>query len=145
VVTSSTEANKAIVRRYYHELWNSWNLDVAGDLIAENMSFRGSLGVAVQGRARFLDYVRFVRKAFPDFHNTIDELIAEGDVVVARLTYRGTHQGELFGIKPTGKRVSYCGAAIFRISDGRIEDGWVLGDVRGLMQQLEADTSSHAP
>jgi steroid delta-isomerase-like uncharacterized protein len=132
----SVEENKALVRRYYEELWNRWNLTLAEALLGEGLTFRGSLGVAVQGRDGFRDYMRTVQRVFPDFHNHIDELVAEGERVVARLTYTGTHQGELFGVAPTGKRVSYAGVAIFRIGAGRIAEGWVLGDVHGLMRQL---------
>jgi predicted ester cyclase len=90
----------------------------------------------VHGLEDFKGYVRSVRAAFPDFHNTIQDLIAEGDRVVARLTYRGTHGGELFGIAPTGRHVVYTGIAIFRLTGGKIVDGWVLGDALGLMQQM---------
>jgi steroid delta-isomerase-like uncharacterized protein len=128
--------NKALVRRYYEELWNRWDFALADDMIGESVVFRGSLGVCVQGREGFRDYMRTVRRAFPDFHNRVVELIAEGDRVVARLTYAGTHQGELFGIGATGRRVSYVGVAIFRIADGCIVEGWVLGDVHGLVHQL---------
>lgn len=132
----SAEANKAIVRRYYEELWNQWNLRVADELIDAGISFSGSLGVTVKGLEGFKQYVTLVRRAFPDFHNTIEDLIAERDRVVARLTYHGTHRGELFGIPPTGKQVTYAGIAIFRIAEGKIVDGWVLGDMYGLMKQL---------
>lgn len=134
----SVEDNKNLVRRYYDELWNKWNLDAAEELIPPDISFRGSLAVTVHGLRGFKDYVEHVRATFPDFHNTIDGLIAEGDEVVARLTYRGTHRGELFGIAPTGKRVTYSGVAIFLIADGKIKDGWVLGDTMGLKSQLTA-------
>jgi predicted ester cyclase len=82
--------------------------------------------------------MRSVRRAFPDFHNNVEELIAEGDQVAARLTYTGTHQGELFGVAATARRVSYAGVALFRIAQGRVVEGWVLGDVHGLIQQLES-------
>jgi steroid delta-isomerase-like uncharacterized protein len=127
------EHNKALVRRYYEELWNRWDFALADDMIGEGVVFRGSLGVSVQGREGFRDYKRTVRRAFPDFHNRVEELIAEGDRIVARLTYAGTHQGELFGIGATGRRVSYAGVAIFRIADGCIVEGWVLGDAHGLV------------
>jgi predicted ester cyclase len=130
VAITSIEKNKSIIRRYYDELWNSWNLELADELISAEVSFRGSLGIVVQGRASFCDYVRF-------FHNAIEELVAEGDKVVGRLSYTGTHLGELFGIPATGRQVTYPGVAIFRITDGRIVEGWVLGDTRGMMQQLE--------
>jgi steroid delta-isomerase-like uncharacterized protein len=137
----SLEENKSLVRRYYEELWNRWGWPLADELIAEGLTFRGSLGVAAQGRDGLRDYMRAVRRAFPDFHNRVEDLVAEGDKVVARLTYTGTHHGELFGIGPTGKRVTYAGVAIFRIEAGRITEGWVLGDVHGLMQQLRGDVA----
>ena len=132
----SVEENKSLVRRYYEELWNRWDLSLADELLGEGLTFRGSLGVAVRGRDGFRDYVRAVRRAFPDFHNRIEELVAEGDKVVARLTYTGTHHGELFGIGPTGKRVTYAGVALLRIEADRIAEGWVLGDIHGLIRQL---------
>jgi len=136
MASASNEANKALVRRYYHEMWNQWDFVLVDELIVERITFRGSLGMNVCGRAGFKGYMQTVQRAFPDFHNRIEELIAEGDRVVARLTYTGTHHGELFGIEPTGRRVTYAGVAIFRISDGAVVEGWVLGDTGGLMRQL---------
>jgi steroid delta-isomerase-like uncharacterized protein len=130
------EARKALVRRYYDEMWNRWDFAVANELISESISFRGSLGVSVRGRDEFKEYMRTVQQAFPNFHNQIEELIAEEEKVVARLTYAGTHQGALFGIEPTGKTVSYAGIAIFRISTHCILEGWVLGDRQSLREQL---------
>jgi len=77
-----------------------------------------------------------VQHAFPDFQNRINQMVAEDDCVVARLTYTGTHRGEIFGIPATGKRISYAGAAFYRIANDRIAEGWVLGDVAGLLRQL---------
>jgi steroid delta-isomerase-like uncharacterized protein len=134
----STEAGKALVRRYYDELWNRWGLALVDELLAPDVRFRGSLGVEVQGREGFRRYVALVRDAFPDFHNTVEDLVAESDRVVARLTYRGTHQGPLFGVAPTGRRISYAGVALFRIAGPRITEGWVLGDALGLLRQLGA-------
>ena len=130
------ESYKDLVRRYYELLWNRWNFALADELIAEAVVFRGSLGVSVQGREDFKEYMRAIRRAFPDFHNRIEELIAENDRVAARLTYTGTHQGNVLGIAPTGRRVNYAGVALFRVVDNRIAEGWVLGDVHGLVQQL---------
>ena len=130
------ESYKDLVRRYYEALWNCWDFALADELIAESIVFRGSLGISVQGREGFKEYMRGVRRAFPDFHNRIEELIAENERVAARLTYTGTHQGELFDIAATGRRVSYAGVAIFRIAEGCIVEGWVLGDIHGLVRQL---------
>lgn len=132
----SRKENKTLIRRYYDDLWNKWDLGVANEIIAPDISFRGSLAVTANGLEGFREYVGVVRAAFPDFHNSIDELIAEGNTVVARLTYTGTHRGKLFGIAPTGNRVTYMGIAVFKIADGKIRDAWVLGDTQSLFRQL---------
>jgi steroid delta-isomerase-like uncharacterized protein len=129
-------ANKALIRRYYDDLWNQWNLDLVEEILAHDVAFRGSLGIAVHGRDGFRRYVALVRSAFPDFHNLVEDLVAEADRVVARMTYRGTHRGPLFGIAPTGRAVSYMGIALFRIAGSRIVEGWVIGDTPGLLRQL---------
>ncbi len=137
---SSEERNKMRIRRYYDEMWNAWKFDAANDLLSPDITFRGSLGTETRGLAAFCDYMRQVRCAFPDFHNTIEEIIAEGDRVVARLKYTGTHEGELFGIAPTHRKIAYAAAAFFRISAGRIAEGWVLGDIFALLKSLGART-----
>ena len=91
-------------------------------------------------RDGFKQYVNLVCSAFPDFHNSVDDLVSENDKVVARLTYTGTHKGELFGIAPTNTRVTYAGVAIFNIKNGEIVDGWVMGDTLSLLRQLGART-----
>ena len=88
-----TTDNKALVRRYYDDLWNKWDLAIVDKIISDDFTFRGSLAVTVEGREGFKGYVNLVRAAFPDFHNTVEELIAEADKVVARLTYRAHTAG----------------------------------------------------
>lgn len=132
------EENKNIVLRYYEDLWNAWHVDLIDELIAPDIVFRGSLGLVARGRDAFRAYVATVRAAFPDFHNTVEELIAEGAKVAARLTYQGTHAGSVFEIAPTHRRVTYSGIALFRISSGQIADGYVQGDTLGLLRQLGA-------
>ncbi len=131
------EENKALIRRYYEELWNGWQFDLAESIVAGDVRFRGSLGRAVLGRAGLLDYMKYVQAAFPDFHNTVEDLIAEDERVAARLLYTGTHRGEIFGIAATGRRIRYAGVGIFQISDGVIADAWILGDLAGLLLQLK--------
>lgn len=133
------EANKALVRRYYEEFWNSWRFEIAEELIERDVSFRGSLGRMVAGRDGLIGYMKHVRTAFPDFFNSVEELIAENNRVVARLIYTGTHQGEIFGIPATGHRIHYAGVGVFQVSGGRIAEGWVLGDLAGLLLQLRPD------
>lgn len=129
-------ANEAVIRRFYEELWNEWRLDLAAEIVASDVRFRGSLGSSLVGREDFVAYVERVRNAFPDWHNRIDEIIASDDRVVTRMIWSGTHRGRLGEIEPTGARVEYMGAAFFRLADGVIEDAWVVGDTQELWRAL---------
>jgi steroid delta-isomerase-like uncharacterized protein len=137
-LNDSLEQNKQLVRRFFDEMWNPWNFAKADELLDENIVFRGTLGGELKGRDAFRAYMRNVQSAFPDFHNAIVQLTAEDDRVVARTMYHGTHRGELFGVAPTGKEISYAGAAFFRMANGKIIHGWVLGDLLPLLRQLGA-------
>jgi predicted ester cyclase len=79
-----------------------------------------------------------LRRAFPDAHATIEDLSAEGDTVVARLTYTGTHQGALFGLAPTGTSVTTTGMHLFRFAHGQLVEAWANRDDLGVLQQLGA-------
>lgn len=125
-----------VVRKYYNDMWNKWDFSLADKLLDKQISFRGSLGSTVVGVPEFKNYMTTVRSAFPDFRNQIEELVGQGDVVAVRLKYTGTHLGPLFGIACTGKRISYRGVAFFGFRVNKIAQGWVLGDVLGLLQQL---------
>jgi steroid delta-isomerase-like uncharacterized protein len=131
-----SERNAAMVRRFYDELWNRWELWLADEIVASEVRFRGSLGTTLAGREQFKGYVEQVRAAFPDWHNKVDELIDAGNRVVARITCSGTHQGDLLGVPPTGRRVSYPAVAIFRLAGGVIEEAWVVGDTQELWRAL---------
>jgi steroid delta-isomerase-like uncharacterized protein len=132
------EQNRRLIHRFYDEMWNPGNFAKVDELIAEGIVFRGSLGNEMRGREGFRGYMRKVQSAFPDFHNAVEEIVAEGDRVVTRMTYSGTHRGELFGVAPTGKKIAYAGAAFFRIEDGKVAEGWVLGDLLSVLRQLGA-------
>ena len=131
-----SQANRAVIRRFYDELWNRWDLSVADEIVAPDVRFRGSLGTTSAGIDAFKSYVEQVRAAFPDWHNRIDELVTEDDKVVARITCSGTHRGNFAGVPPTESHVSYVGAAIFRLRDGKIQEGWVVGDTQELWRGL---------
>ena len=134
----SIEANKALVRRFYETLWNRWDYAAIGGILTPDVVFRGSLGVQKSGHAGFVEYAEYVRAAFPDFHNRIEELIAEDEKIAACLTYTGTHEGEIFSVPPTGRRIEYTGVAIFLVRGGLISHGFVLGDRFQLALQLGA-------
>ena len=128
--------NVGLIERFYHELWNRFDKSVFPELLAEDLQFRGSLGQEKRGHVEFGEYMDFVQRAFPDFHNEIEEVVSEGDRSFVRLSYTGTHRGEIFGVPPTERRIQYAGAALFRFRGTRIASVWVLGDIHDLLQQL---------
>jgi predicted ester cyclase len=123
----SAEENKAVVRREQEELWNhTGDLDAAQELFAPDYA-----EAAKQEAADF-------RRGFPDVISTIEDLIAEGDKVVARWRSRATHQGEYMGIPPTGKEVEFTGISVYRIEAGKIAESWNSEDQFGLLRQIGA-------
>jgi steroid delta-isomerase-like uncharacterized protein len=134
----SVEDNKALSRRSFEEVWNQGNLAAIDNLYDANQVSHG-LGVEVPaGTAGLKQFVAMYRIAYPDTHFTIEDQIAEGDQVATRWTATGTHRGELFGIAPTGKRVTVTGMALSRIANGKIVETWNNFDALGQLQQLGA-------
>ena len=131
----STEENKALVRRLIEEAWNKGNLAVIDELLSPDYV----LHIAAPGtpdREGYKQAVNMYRTAFPDFHFTIEDMVAEGEKVAIRATMRGTQQGELMGFAPTGKELTQTAIAIRRFEGGKIVEEWVETNMLGLMQQM---------
>jgi steroid delta-isomerase-like uncharacterized protein len=131
----STEENKAVVRRYIEE-WNKQNPAGVEELVALEWVAHGTPPGISPDLAGLRQAFPAFFTAFPDLHFVVEDLIAEGDKVVARVTMRGTHHGDFMGIPPTGKQVSWTGIDIERIEAGKFVEGWANTDDLGLMQQL---------
>jgi steroid delta-isomerase-like uncharacterized protein len=130
----STEDNKAHVRRGF-EAVNQKNLAVFDELLTPDVVFHNA-STTMEGLEAYKQFLSMYMTAFPDLHFTIEDMIAEGDTVVARFTTRGTHQGNLMGIPPTGKQMSGTGMFIDRIVNGKAVEQWFNTDDLGLLQQL---------
>lgn len=135
-----SEENKDLARRFMEEAYNKGNVDfidevVASDYVAHDPNSPEGTGGGADGAKQF---VETYRSAFPDLRMTIEDLIAEGDKVVVRWTARGTHQGELMGIPPSGNRVEVTGISVDRIEGGKFVEGWSSYDALGMMQQIGA-------
>jgi deazaflavin-dependent oxidoreductase (nitroreductase family) len=132
----STEDNKALVRRFYEE--GVHNPALFDELLAPTyvLHLPGSLPISGIELAKQL-MVAYT-SAFPDLQLTTEDLVAEGDKVAIRNTWRGTHHGVFQGIAPTGKFVTFTGTDVFRLVGGRIAEQWADLDALGLMQQLGA-------
>jgi steroid delta-isomerase-like uncharacterized protein len=133
--------NRDLIRRFYEDLWNPFDKRKIPELLTDDVKFRGSLGEEKFGHSGVAEYMDRIQATFPDFRNHVEEIISEDDRAFARLTYRGTHHGIVFGIPPTGRRVEYAGTAVFRFRNEKIAEVWVLGDVHWLLKQLQESAS----
>ncbi len=130
--------NKAIVLRSESELWSKGNLAVADELYAPDFVCHFVVGSEWKGIEGVKNQVASHRTSFPDWQETVDDVIAESDRVVIRFTSTGTQRGEFQGIAPTGRKVRIQEVAIFRLSHGKIVEQWGMPDVHGLLAQLTA-------
>src|SRR5579884_1072325 len=132
----ATEENKALVLHHYEEL-NKGNVDIVDELYAADfVGYITGLPEPVRGRQAQKSLIAAFFTAFPDLHETPEECIAEGDKVVIRESYGGTHQGDFMGIAPTGKQVTFTSVDIYRLAGGKIVEVWSQIDLLGMMQQL---------
>jgi serine phosphatase RsbU (regulator of sigma subunit) len=130
------EENKAIFRRYAEEVWNQTNLEVVDEIFDRYISHQPDGSVLERGPEDVKRFISEFRSAFPDFHSTIDDQIAEGDKVMTRWKIRGTHQGDFRGAAPTGREVEINGIGIFRFSsEGKVVESWDSYDQLNLMRQ----------
>ena len=132
----STEENKAKVRRLIEEFINKGNLAVADEIFVTNFVDHSPAAGTTPDRQGIKQYITMLHSAFPDFHCAVEDLIAEGNRVVVRLTCRGTHRGELMGISPTDRQVNVTGISILHFAGGKIEERWNNTGNLGIMQQL---------
>lgn len=131
----SIEENKDIVRRY-QEAYNTNQLDALDEVVAVNVITPKIMPGVPSGLEGAKAVHRTSLIGMPDFHTEIDDLIAEGDKVVARVTMTGTHTGNFWGFPATGKAVKFTGIYIARIKDGKIVEHWGEEDGVSLLQQL---------
>ena len=129
-----SEENKAIARRSW-EIVNQRNPDLIDEMYAPDFVWHEP-DQDIQGSVEAKQFVTTFFEAFPDLNVTVEDEIAEGEKIVTRWTMRGTHQGDLEGIAPTGKQIELTGITIHRIEGGKIVEEWVRYVNLGLMQQL---------
>lgn len=138
----SGTTNKAVIRRWIEEGWNAGNLAVVDELYTSDFFARSmEEGVPdLEGRDAVREMVTRLCSAFPDLHFRIDQLVAEGDMVVGAFTLTGTHRGPLQGIPPTGRRVTFSAVDIWQFKEGRIVKREVgIADVYSMLRQLGLD------
>lgn len=132
----SKENNKALVRRFYEEVFNQKKraaIDEFSDPNYVDHTAPPGLPAGIEGQKQLIG---MYLTAFPDLHLTVEDMIAEGDKVVSRWSGSGTHQGKFMGIPPTGKQGTVTGIEIIRIAGSKFVEHWMELDALGLLQQL---------
>ncbi len=130
-------SNEAILRRITEEIWNQRRLDLIDELIAADFVDHVEVPVGPDGgRARYRASVDAMHRAFPDYHEQIEFVVADADRAVSYVTVSGTHDGELHGLPPTGKAVAFTSMGVLRFVDGRAVERWGVGDSLAMMGQL---------
>jgi steroid delta-isomerase-like uncharacterized protein len=133
------EENKAILRRWFDEVWNQGRAETIDELFAADGIAHGLSGNEegpMRGAADFKPFHQVFRGAFPDIEVIVEDMIAEGDKVAARCSVRGKHAGDHLGIAATNSPVSFDGIAIVRIVDGKIVEAWNNFDFLKMNKQV---------
>ena len=133
-----SEANKAVVRRFIEEGLNKGDAAVLAEVRSPEIVWHGGVLGEASGVAELRDHLVAVHDAFPDLQARIEELLAEGDLVVARTTVSGTHSGPLFGVAATGIRTTWTAIAMYRFRDGKIVEQWLNEDWAAALRQVGA-------
>jgi steroid delta-isomerase-like uncharacterized protein len=133
----SADANKELVRRFYEEVWDRGNTDVAYEVFADDY-VRHDLRAtdALPGPAGQKKIADDFRAAFPDLRVVVDLVIGEGDYVVGRWTATGTHSGPWGSVDPSGRRATFSAVNIYRFENGKVVEIWNHRDDLGLAEQI---------
>lgn len=132
----TVEANKALVRQFLEEVWNKGNMAKIDEYLSPDFVYHTipfGLPSSLEG---YKQHHNMLWAAHSNIHTSIEDMIAEGDKVVMRFRWVGTHTGEFLGIPPTGKQITNTGIIIYRLAGGKIVDQWDEKDLLGVMQQL---------
>jgi steroid delta-isomerase-like uncharacterized protein len=133
---STTENNKAVIRKFLEEVINQNRMGRADDLVGEDFVELDPLPGQRQGREGLKEVLGMMRTAFPDMHWVVEEMVAEEDKVVTRFTWTGTHRGTFLGVPATGRSVKVKGVVIDQLAGGKMNYSRILMDSLGMMQQL---------
>jgi len=136
---NTQEANKALIRRWFEEVWNKGRVEAIAEMFAADGVAHGlsdDPSNTMKGPADFLPFHSIFRGAFPDIEVVVEDTIAEGDLVAVRCSVRGRHTGDHLGVAASNAPVQFTGMTIVRIKDGKIVEAWNNFDFLGMNKQI---------
>ena len=128
--------NKALIRRWFEEVWNQGRIETIDELMAPGCVVHGLGAGVLDGPAGFKPFHASYRNAFPDVRLTIDDIVGEGSIVAARWSGTGTHRGNGLGLPATDRTVTFSGMTFARVENGKLVEGWNVFDQLSMLQQL---------
>ena len=134
-----SEENKALLRRWFEEVWNKGRAEAIDEMLAADGLVHGlsaETGVPINGPAGFKPFHETFRGAFPEIEVTVEDVIAEGDKVAARCSVRGKHTGDHLGVAASNAPIEFTGIAIVRVADGKIVEAWNNFDFLAMNRQI---------
>ena len=137
---AAVRSNTEIIREYTQRVFNEHNPDLASEYLTPEMKWHGGLLGTVEGLENVTEMLRGFIGALPDLHATEQDVVAAGDTVAVRFVVEATHEGNLLGIEPTGRRVRWDAVDIYRLSDGMIVEEWAGDDIAAILHQVGAYT-----
>jgi steroid delta-isomerase-like uncharacterized protein len=143
---TTSDQTKTLPQRVFNEILNEGRLELADEIVAPTFRLHSPTRVEpIEGPEGFKQFVTDLRRGFPDLKITIEQTIAEGEIVAIRSHVNGTHLGKYRGIPPTGRRIAQSQLHMFRVADGRIQETWHEIDGLGIMQQLKVFPAGNPP
>ena len=136
-MSNTIEDSKRLARRFPEDVATEGNTALIDEIVTEEFVEHNAFGGDVQGRSAAKDQIRALRNAFLDLEATVEEIIAEGDLVAMRVRIQGTHDGPFMGLEPTGNAFEIQNMIFTRIEEGLIAERWIQPDMMGMLQQLE--------
>jgi len=136
-----SEKNKALIRRWFEEVWNQGRADAIAEMMSENCVNHGLSEDAAKpllGATGFLPFHTQFREAFPNIYVVVEDALAEDDLVAVRCSVKGKHVGDSLGFKATGTTVDFDGIVIARVKDGMFVESWNNFDFMKMYKQLGA-------
>ncbi len=129
---------RRLLLHYFDEVLNRKNLDAMEEIFAADVVYHSAGAPDINGLQALKAWVADYLNSVPDYKAAFKDSIAEGDRCMLRWSCKGTHRGVLFGLPPTGKRFTLSGMTVFRIQDGRVQEGWIERDSLGLFRHLQS-------
>lgn len=130
--------NKALLQRFYEEVYIDWDMEVADELLAPDF-ISHDWPQGLQGPEGFRRYYESFKKAIPDARYEVKDMVAERDRVVVRWEMQGSYQSQFPGmdIEPSGQEITLKGVAIYRVEDSKLKERWVVSDIYGLLKEVQ--------